>query len=217
MGIGPVVAELAGVSKHGGVKAGGHLRSNVRPGDNGQLINHLGDGACLGVNPVDVGEGLAAGVVVNIDEVATFQSMQTRALNPVAFQQDHRIVITLDARDLPDGRRAGQKAVDEGHAVTGDHLSALAQLLQNRSTGQHGADGIAIRARMGRDQKPLTALNRVQYCMDTVPFRHLFRSSRCPNPGAQVREADLGSSLSARLTPLLHPPQKLINPRLHLF
>src|ERR1700733_5612429 len=76
VGVGSLVGEGAGVGKHGGIEAGGHLARNVDAGGADELIDQLRDGACTAVDPVYVGKSAAAGVVVDIDQEAVVQAIE---------------------------------------------------------------------------------------------------------------------------------------------
>ncbi len=108
VGVGSLVAEGAGVGKHGGVEAGGHLRRNRDAGRAGELVDHLCDGAGAAVDPVHVGESTAAGVVVDIDQEPVLQPIKARCVDAIALQQDDGVVVAFDPVPVPNLRRAGQ-------------------------------------------------------------------------------------------------------------
>src|SRR5712675_1349144 len=95
VGVGTLVGEGSGVGKHGGVEAGGHLTRNLDAGGADELVDQLRDGTGAAVDPVHVGKGAAAGVVVDIDQEAVFQAIEAAARDAVTLQQDNRIVIAF--------------------------------------------------------------------------------------------------------------------------
>jgi hypothetical protein len=75
-----------------GVKAGGNVAIHGDASQARQTENQFGGGHHRGIDPVDVGEIAAAGVMVDVDEEAVFQTLEQRAPDAVAFQQYNGVV-----------------------------------------------------------------------------------------------------------------------------
>ncbi len=144
VGVGTLVGEGSGVGKHGGIEAGGHLARNVDAGGADELVDQLRDGAGAAVDPVHVGKGAAAGVVVDIDQKAVFQAIEAAARDAITLQQDHGVVVAFYPAPVPHQRRAGQGTVNARHPVAQRHVRALAHPLQHHPAGDQRAHRIAI-------------------------------------------------------------------------
>src|SRR5271170_7351845 len=81
-----LVAERSSVGKHTGIEAGGHLARNVDAGGADELVDQLRDRTGAAVDPVHVGKGAAAGVVVDIDQEAVFQAIEAAARDAITLQ-----------------------------------------------------------------------------------------------------------------------------------
>ena len=82
------IREGAGVGEDGGVKSSGHGGCDVDFGGDSDAVDHSGDGAGVFIDPVNGGEGAAAGVVVDVDEGAAFETEESGAVDAITFEQD---------------------------------------------------------------------------------------------------------------------------------
>ena len=68
------VGKAARVREQGGVEAGGHFSGDGGSGSLDQAVHQLADAGRVEVNPVEVGEGSTADVVIDVDEEEVFKS-----------------------------------------------------------------------------------------------------------------------------------------------
>ena len=153
VGGGAGVGEGTGVGEDCGVEAGGHGGSDLDLGGDGDAIDHGGYGAGVLVDPVDGGEGAAAGVVVDVDEGAAFEAEESGAGDAVAFEQDGGGVrVGIDVvcgRSVVDAVEVGQRAIGAGDGVGEDDVHLAAELVEDFGESEGGADGVAVGARVG--------------------------------------------------------------------
>ena len=166
-------------------------------------MNHLSHAGGTAVDPVDVAEVAPRGVVIDIDVEERFQPAQPGALQPVAFEQDHRVVRSVDAHRGANRVGAGQTAVDGRDSVGGNQVGALAHLLQQHARGQHGAHRVAVGTRMRAHQEPLAAANHFQDGRYGFVLREIVLARSGSGISGAVRHADSSGVTPPRLFALL--------------
>ncbi len=129
-GVGAGVGEGACVGEDGGVEAGGHAGGDLDVGGYGDAVDHGGDGAGVLVDPVEIGEVAAAGVMVDVDEATVIEAEESGALDAVALEEDGRDAgVGNDVGDrggVMDAFDVGEGAVDEGDRVGEDDVGLAA-------------------------------------------------------------------------------------------
>ena len=141
--VGAFEHEGARVGHERGVKAGGNVAIDGDASQAGQPVNQFGGGHHRGIDPVDVGKIAAAGMMVNVDEEAFFQSLEQRAPGAVAFEQDDGIV-RGDGIGLNDAIGEGKVLVNARDAVVHDDFGVLAHDAQNLATGKGRANAVSV-------------------------------------------------------------------------
>src|ERR1700730_640897 len=90
--VGSFEPEEAGVVNKRGVEAGGNAAIDRNAGEAGKPVNQFGGGHHGGIDPVDVREIAPACVMVDVDEKTFFETIEKRAPDAVAFEQDDSAV-----------------------------------------------------------------------------------------------------------------------------
>ena len=100
------------------------------------------------INPIHVCEGPAAYMMINADQEAIFQTFQPGAVDAIAFQNNRRLIITVDPIGLQHliGEREG--AINPRHSVVQHHIGLLSHGAQYLATSQRRSNGIPIRPRV---------------------------------------------------------------------
>ncbi len=132
--VGAFEHERSRVGHERGVEASGNIAIHRDAGKAGKTENELGGGHHRRIDPVDVGEIAAAGVMVNVDEETVFEALEQRAPDSVAFEQDDSIV-RGDSVGLNDALGERKVLVDSRHAIVHHDFSVLAHDPQNLATG----------------------------------------------------------------------------------
>ena len=146
--VGAGVGERAGVGEDGRVEAGGHGGGDFDVSGDGDAVDHGGDGAGVLVDPVEIGEVAAAGVVVDVDEATVFEAEEPGALDAVALEKDGGDAGVGDdvggRGGVMDALDVGKGAVDEGDGVGHDDVGLATKLIENLGESEDGADGVAV-------------------------------------------------------------------------
>src|ERR1700761_7887241 len=146
--------ESTGVRKNSSIETAGHRRCDLFAGGDGELIDHDADGAGSGIDPVEVGEGAAALMVIDVDDHAGFNLVEACALDRVALEQDGDVV-NFSGEFGNDAFDAWETAVHRGDAVGKGDGDALAHGLDEVHEAEGRADGVAVRASVRRDEEAL--------------------------------------------------------------
>ena len=107
-------------------------------------------------------------MVIDIDQEEIFETVQSGALQAIAFQQNHRVVRTFHALRDVNLIDAGQLTVMSRNSVCRHQVGSLAHLLQHHSQRQHRSNRIAVRLRMRAQQELLALAQDVQNLGDRV-------------------------------------------------
>jgi hypothetical protein len=107
------------------------------------------------VNPIEIGIFAAGEVVIDVDEKVLIEAAKAGALGPIALEEDGGVIRSANAEGKGDGVGLRQAAIDDGDAVGSDQVGMLTQLADEHAHGQHAANGVAIRPRVGADEKAL--------------------------------------------------------------
>ena len=118
------------------LETGGNLGRKFHAGFARQAEDHFRGGDGVRIDPVDIGEGSSADVVVDADENTILETFEASAMNAVAFQNDRRLVTAHDAARMHDliGKREG--AVDAGDAIVQNNIGVLAHGAQHLAASQ---------------------------------------------------------------------------------
>ena len=151
------VLEGTGVGEDCGVQTGRHGGGDIDVGGDGDAVDHGGYGAGVLVDPVDGSEWPAAGVVVDVDEGAAFETEEAGAGDAVAFEQDGGgVPVRVDVvcgGGVVDPVEIGQSAIGGGDRVGEDNVHLAAELVEHLGESEGGADGVAVGARVGGEEK----------------------------------------------------------------
>ena len=109
-------------------------------------------------------------MVVDVDDEEALEAAEAGALDAVAFEQNGRVIRTVDAQGGADGAGLGKAAKDGGNAVGGDQVGALAHLLKQHAHGEDAADGVAVGAGVGADEEALARADEFEDGVDGVGF-----------------------------------------------
>ena len=96
--IGPYKTERARIREHGGVEARRHLGSERYLCRANEFVHHLTGGTRVFFDPIHVGEGFGAVVVIDVDEqaVAGVDARYAGALDRVTFEDDGCLIPPID-------------------------------------------------------------------------------------------------------------------------
>ena len=162
VGGGAGVGEGSRVGEDGGVKTGGHRGCDADSGRDSDAVDHGGDSAGMLIDPVDGAEGSAAGVMVNVDEDAVFEAEKSGAGDTVALEQDGGDgagwIDVVGGDSVVDAVEVGKGGVGGGYRVGEEDVGPAAELVENFSEGEDGADGVSVGARVrGEEEAGLAA------------------------------------------------------------
>jgi hypothetical protein len=96
--------------------------------------------------------------MVNIDEEALFKTLEQRAADAVAFEQDNSIV-RGDGIGLNDTIGKGKVLINARDAIMHDDVGIFAHDAQDLATGKGRADAVAVGPGVRGHDKPATRPN----------------------------------------------------------
>jgi hypothetical protein len=127
----------------------------------------------MGIDPVDVGEGASAHVMVNADEETIFEAFQPGAMNAVALEYDGRLITTGYAIRLHHFVGKRQRTVDARNAIVQNDIRLLAHGAKHLAAGQRRSDGVAVGPGMRRQHEALVLSDLPQYVFEHVAMASL--------------------------------------------
>src|SRR5580700_3461073 len=132
--VGTFKHERTGIGEYGGVQASRNLRRNLYSSFSRQAVNHLRSGNRFRIDPVHIGKGPAADVMVNVDQKTVFQTLETGTLNTVALQNNGSFVIAFDANGAYNRVGKRQWLINARHPVMQNDIGVLAHGSQDLAT-----------------------------------------------------------------------------------
>jgi hypothetical protein len=139
VGVGAGVGKGSGVGEDAGVEASGNGGRDLDVCSDGDVVNHGGDGACVLIDPINRGEGTAAGVVIDVDESSAFETEKTCADDAVAFEEDGGGgaggVYIVRGGGVMDSADVGEGGVGGGDGVGEDDVGLAAELVEHLGEG----------------------------------------------------------------------------------
>ncbi len=156
--VGAFKHEGAGVGHERSVKAGGNVAIHGDAGETREAVDEFGGGHDGGIDPVDVGEVAAGGVMIDVDEEAIFETLKQGALNAIAFQQYDGIVYG-DGIGVNDAIGKGKGVVDTRDAIVHDDLGLFAHEAKDLAEGECGADAVSVGAGVRGHHEPASRSN----------------------------------------------------------
>src|SRR5580765_2257205 len=109
----------------------------------------------MGIDPVHVGEGTSADMVVDADEESIFEAFKSRAMDAVAFENDGGFVVACHSTGLNHLIGKWKGLVDARYAVMQNYISLLPHLAQNLTAGEGRTDRVAVGTSVGRQHETL--------------------------------------------------------------
>src|SRR5260370_15289618 len=136
-----------------------------------QAEDHLSSRHGMGINPVHVGERTPAHMMIEVDQEAVLQFLQTRAVSAVELQNNRCLIVAGHAIRLHHLIGERQRAIDAWDAVVQHHVGLLPHGPQNLAARQRRSDGVAIGPRVRRQYKPVALFDLLK---DLLQHRHAF-------------------------------------------
>src|ERR1700733_15134042 len=127
-----------------------------------QAKHHFRRRHSMRINPIHVGKGTPADVMINVDQEAVFQTLKTRAVNAVTLQNDRRLIIAGHVVGLQHLVGERQRAIDPGHAIVQHHVGLLSHGTQNLAARQRRSYGVAVRPRVRRKHESVALLDLLE-------------------------------------------------------
>jgi hypothetical protein len=161
------------VSVMSAVKAGGNLRRKFHACFARQAEHHFRCSNGVRIDPVHVGEGTSADVMIDADEKTIFETFEARPVNAVAFENDYRFVSADNAVRLDNLVSEWERTVDARNAIVKHNVGVLAHGAQNLAAGKRRSDGVAIRPGVRGQHETIVLSDLPEYIVDiAVAFLH---------------------------------------------
>jgi len=163
--VGVLVHELAGVGDQADVERRSHLRADLDPEQDGQLVDDLRRAGGVDLDQVDVAEERVVVMVVDVDlEVAVLaEEVDRHAVDVAAVEEDDRAVGHVGGRLVEDLLQRQEAVLDRQWELLRreEHHRVLAERRQQVVHPQQRAERVAVRALVGGQQKALAAADLV--------------------------------------------------------
>jgi hypothetical protein len=116
----------------------------------------------MGVDPIDIREWPAAQVMIDTDQKSGLQTLESGALNAVAFEDDRSLVIAIYPIGLHHAIGKRQPLVDARNRIIEHDIGFFAKAAKNFTTSKSGPDGIAIWAGMRSEHEAVPLFDVIE-------------------------------------------------------